>query len=360
MNRSVLLLAPSSGLGGGIERYADGIEASFRTSGVPCRRLDLRCSGRPAGLAGKIRFIDEVRRAVRSSGGPTRLVLAHRNLLPAVYAAARQRHYDGATVILHGHETWSAGRRRANRIMRRADVRVVAGSSFTAGAIGPVCRAGVLHPGIAADWYRMLVDAARPDRPPNGRFEIVTAFRLADWKSKGLPTVLEAIELLADQDVRLTVCGSGAVPAELRAALAARPWATLAPNLTDRELAERLGRADLFVLATRTRSGSRASGEGFGLALLEAQLAGTPVIAPAYGGSHDAFQHGLTGLAPADESPQALRAAMATMLRDDRLRARMARDAAAWSRTRFDPAHYADHLVRTLLCDPADVYGGDR
>ncbi|WP_051703848.1 glycosyltransferase family 4 protein [Glycomyces sp. NRRL B-16210] len=356
MNRTVLLLAPSRGLGGGIERYASGIEASLRAVGIDYRRMDLREPGLPGGTTAKIRFLGRARQAIRSSRAPTRLVLAHRNLLPVVYAAARQPRYDGTTVILHGHETWSDQRRRANRIMRRPDVHVVAGSSFTAGALAPVCRAGVLHPGIAADWYRTLVDASRPERDSADRFELVTAFRLADWKRKGLPTLLEAVERLGDPRIRLTVCGTGQVPPELRDALAARPWATLAPNLTERELAARLARADLFVLATRTRSGTGASGEGFGLALLEAQLAGTPVIAPAYGGSHDAFQHGLTGLAPVDESPRALGSAIATLLHDDRLRTRMAAAATAWARERFDPGHYAGHLVRTLLGD--DTFGG--
>ncbi|WP_168801788.1 glycosyltransferase family 4 protein [Glycomyces buryatensis] len=360
MKRTVLLVAPSRGLGGGIERYAAAIEATLQTSGIACRRMDLRAPDRLGGLTSKARFLGEVGRAVRSSSTPTRLVLAHRNLLPVVYPAARQRHYEGTTVILHGHETWSDQRRRACRIMRRADVRVVAGSSFTAGAIAPVCRAGVLHPGIAADWYRTLVDAARPERAHTGRFDLVTAFRLGDWKSKGLPTLLEALELLGDDRVQLTVCGTGEVPSDLRDALAARPWATLAPNLTDGELAERLGRADLFVLATRTRSGASASGEGFGLAMLEAQLAGTPVVAPAYGGSHDAFQQGFTGLSPVDESPQALRSAIATILDDDRLRSRMARAAAAWSRNRFDPAHYSEQLIRTLLGNCNDKIGDYR
>jgi glycosyltransferase involved in cell wall biosynthesis len=360
MKHAVLIVAPSRGLGGGIERYSAAIEATLQSDGIHCRRMDLRAPERPGGLASKARFLSEVGRAVRSSGTPTRLVVTHRNLLPVVYPAARQRHYAGTTVILHGHETWSDQRRRASRIMRRADVRVVAGSSFTAGAIAPVCRASVLHPGIAADWYRTLVSAARSGRVRSGRFDLVTAFRLADWRSKGLPTLLEALELLGHDRVRLTVCGTGEVPPDLRDALAARPWAGLAPNLTDAELAERLAQADLFVLATRTRAGARASGEGFGLAMLEAQLAGTPVVAPAYGGGHDAFQHGLTGLSPVDESPRALRSAIATILDDDRLRTRMARAAATWSRDRFNPARYSEQLIRTLLGDCNDKIGVHR
>jgi hypothetical protein len=36
--------------------------------------------------------------------------------------------------------------------------------------------------------------------------------------------------------------------------------------------------------------------------LIEAQVAGTPVIVPAYGGSSSAYVEGMTGAAPTDES----------------------------------------------------------
>ena len=78
------------------------------------------------------------------------------------------------------------------------------------------------------------------------------------------------------------------------------------PGLSDRELARQLAGADLFVLATRSRGGRHTSGEGFGLVLLEAQVAGTPVVAPAHGGSHDAYIEGITGLAPMDETAGSL------------------------------------------------------
>lgn len=353
MISNALLLSPSHGLGGGIERYTSTIEASLDACGIPFRRLNLRDNDRPASVFTKLGFMRTVTRAVSACKDPTQLILAHRNLLPVIYPAALQGGYAGATVILHGDETWSARRRRASLALRRPDVRVVAGSGFTAGALAPICRANILHPGVPADWYRMLVDAGVQHQVSNPQFDVVTAFRLGDWRNKGLPTIIDAVELLGDKQIRLTICGSGQVPAELRDELSARPWCTVEPNLTDQALAKRLARADLFVLATRTRSGARACGEGFGLALLEAQLTGTPVIAPAYGGSCDAFQHGVTGLSPMDETPQALCAVMRKLRYDDECRSRMARAAAAWSQANFDPAGYAGHVVQTLL-------GGDR
>jgi glycosyltransferase involved in cell wall biosynthesis len=368
----VLLLAPSRGLGGGIERYVATIEDAFARQAVGYRRFDLRRPGGPGGPRRKLGFVREVSGAVRAAPGPVRLVLAHRNLLPVVPVAARQRNFAAATVIFHGSEIWSGRRSRGARVMSRPDVRVVAASSFSAGALAGICPAAVLHPGVPAGWYRQLVAAGERARPGGGEVALVTAFRLASWRSKGLETVLRAIQLLdrdrdrdRDRDlnrnrVRLTVCGAGPVPPELAAVAARYPWCRVRPDLTDQELAGQLAGADLFVLGTRTRSGPAASGEGFGLVLLEAQLAGTPVIAPAYGGSHDAYQPGVTGLAPPDESPEALAAVLSTMLRDGVRRDRMARAAAAWSRGRFEPASYSEHLVERLLgpAQPARENGG--
>ena len=61
------------------------------------------------------------------------------------------------------------------------------------------------------------------------------------------------------------------------------PFCTFRGQLTDQELADELAAADIFVLATRTRSGRNAYGESFGLVLLEAQVAGTVVVGPAFG-----------------------------------------------------------------------------
>ena len=78
--------------------------------------------------------------------------------------------------------------------------------------------------------------------------------------------------------------------------------------------AAELAAADLFILATRTRRGRRACGEGFGLVLLEAQAAGTPVVGPAYGGSRDAYMESVTGVAPVGESAEALAVVLGDLL----------------------------------------------
>lgn len=344
-----LLLTPSRGLGGGIERYVETLEWAFATSGVSHQRVDLRGSG-PAAHA---RLVAAAHQRLRAAAGPVRLVLAHRALLPAAAVLARRRQVTGTSVICHGSDVWDTRLHPRRQLelhrMCQPGVRVVGVSSFTAGALAAHTPAAVLPPGLSAAWFQALVRAADTARPPEPGIRLVTAFRLGDWRDKGLPELLAAVAGLGRADVSLAVCGSGAPPAELLRLVGRHPFCTLRVGLTDHELAAELAGADLFVLATRTRPGRGACGEGFGLVLLEAQVAGTPVIAPAYGGSHDAFMNGVTGLAPADETAAALSAVLRKLLRDPAVLGPMGKVAADWARECHSPERYAARAVATLL-----------
>ena len=166
---------------------------------------------------------------------------------------------------------------------------------------------------------------------------------------KGLPQLIAAVTALGRPDVCLTICGSGDPPADLLRLVSEHSWCTVRPGLSDDDLARELAAADLFVLATQTRSGRSAVGEGFGLVLLEAQAAGTPVIAPAYGGSREAYVEGVTGVAPADESAEALTRTLHDLLKDPARLAWMGGHAAQWTRQAFAPERYAQLAVRRLL-----------
>jgi glycosyltransferase involved in cell wall biosynthesis len=243
--------------------------------------------------------------------------------------------------------------------MSRHDVRLVAVSSFTAGALLPRGLATILPPGLSRAWFGELARAA--DRVAGGREAaatdaaersgpgVMTAFRLAEWRDKGLPQLTDALAALGRGDVRLTVCGSGAPPADLVAHVRRYPWCTLRPGLNDAELAARFAQASLFVLATRTRPGRHPSGEGFGLVLLEAQVAGTPVVGPAHGGSPGAYLDGITGETPRDESAPALARVLDGLLARPARLAQMGARGAQWARTRFRPDRYAALAVERLL-----------
>ncbi|MGH3401403.1 MAG: glycosyltransferase family 4 protein [Streptosporangiaceae bacterium] len=353
----VILLAPSAGLGGGIERYVETLEWAFAAKDRNCERISLGCPGPPSHL----RMVAAGRAVLRAHRANVRIVAAHRSLLPAASLLARDARADGITVVCHGNDVWGsrhlARSGLENLLMGRPGVRMVAVSSFTAGALWRAAPAAVLTPGLSGGWFQALVDAAgsyppaASDRSRAGEdpIRVVTAFRLSQWRDKGLPELMRAVRALERPEIRVTVCGSGAVPDELQRFAGVRPGCTIRPNLPDRELARELAAADLFVLATRTRRGTHPSGEGFGLVLLEAQVAGTAVVGPAFGGSSDAYLDGVTGATPADESAEALTRTLAGLLDDPWRLAQMGKQAAEWARGYFAPELYASRVLARLL-----------
>jgi len=350
MTGRVLLLSPSRGLGGGIERYVQALEWAFAVEGIACQRLDLIGPRTRA----HVRLLARGRAILRADQEPTRLVVAHRALLPVAALLARDSAAFGVSVLCHGSEIWGSRwrprRSLERRLMRGPGVRVVAASNFTAGALLRDCRATVLPPALSREWFDTLVAAAAAGgHSPGPGIRLATAFRLAEWRSKGLPQLVAAVTALGRPDVCLTICGSGDPPADLLRLVSEYSWCTVRSALSDNDLAHELAAADLFVLATQTRSGRAAVGEGFGLVLLEAQATGTPVIAPAYGGSREAYIEGVTGVAPADESAEALTRTLHDLLKDPARLQWMAGQAAQWAKQAFAPEYHARLAVRRLL-----------
>ncbi len=344
-----MILAPSHSRGGGIERYAETLEWAFGIQGVACNRFDLRRSG----VGAHADLLSRSRAALRESDEPTRIVAMHRALLPIATLLARDSVVSGISVLCHGNDVWSSGLRARSHLeaalMRRRDVRVVTASSFTSGALSRTCSSSVLPPGLSGSWFNVLLNASNRQKPARSGIRLVTAFRLSDWRQKGLPQLLEAVATLGIDDMQLTVCGAGKPSTDLQGLVGQYPWCILRPGLADAGLASELADADLFVLATRTRCGRRPSGEGFGLVLLEAQVAGTAVVAPAFGGSHDAFLHNVTGLSPSDETSVALAALLGDLVRDRARLEQMGKQAAEWARSYFLPEHYAARATACLL-----------
>jgi phosphatidyl-myo-inositol dimannoside synthase len=344
----VLLLTPSSGLGGGIERYVETLEWAIAAQGVACQRLDLSQAGIQAHKA----MLASGRELLRASSEPVRLVAGHPALLPVATLLARESTVCSTWVLCYGDDIWSAGlhpRRMIERsLMRKRKVHVVAISGFTAGAVGVDCHATILPPALSQEWFDTLVASASSTVPTPG-FKLATAFRLPAWREKGLPQLIDAVSAMDRSDIQLTICGSGDPPQDLLRLLEDYSWCNLQAGRADDELARQLAAADVFVLATRTRRGRRASGEGFGLVLLEAQIAGTAVIAPAHGGSSDAYVEGVTGVAPADESSESLARVLDELLRDPARLAWMGKRAADWAREAFAPERYAQLVARRLL-----------
>jgi phosphatidyl-myo-inositol dimannoside synthase len=304
-------------------------------------------------MLGHAKMLADVKAQLLASDLPVRIIVGHRALLPAAIMASRNKNIHGITLICHGHEVWPGKTHPRkfieSRLMRRKNVRLVAVSSYTAGAISPLGNATLLPPGLARNWFDALVAAADKAQRPESEFRLVTAFRLSSWRQKGLPEIVAAISSLDRHDISLKICGSGDPPPGLVDLIAAHKWCTLQSSISDSELALELARADLFILATRTTTGDRSSGEGFGMVLLEAQVAATPVVAPAHGGSSDAYLAGLTGVAPVDETADSLALELSAMISDREGLVRMGKYARDWARNEYLPESYSCEVVKKLL-----------
>jgi phosphatidylinositol alpha-1,6-mannosyltransferase len=346
--KHVLLLTPSRGLGGGIERYLTTLEWAIVAQGASCERVDLG----GAGFRAHAVMFAHAKALLRASSEPIRLVVGHLALLPVATLLAREPTVCGIWVLCYGEDIWSARlrpRRMLERsLVRRRNVHAVAISGFTAGILGVDCHATILPPALSQKWFDTLVASASSTRPSPG-FQLATAFRLEAWQAKGLPQLIHAVAAMGRNDIHLTICGSGNPPSDLLRLLDDHSWCTLRVGLTDGELAQQLATADVFVLATRTNGGRHSAGEGFGLVLLEAQVAGTAVIAPAHGGSSDAYVEGVTGVAPTNETAEALGRVLDELLRNPARVAWMGKCAADWAREAFAPERYAELVARRLL-----------
>jgi glycosyltransferase involved in cell wall biosynthesis len=134
-----------------------------------------------------------------------------------------------------------------------------------------------------------------------------------------------ALGRLRDIPWRLVVAGDGAARAEVEAALAAAiPGRTVFLGaLALKEVAAAYAAADLCVWP--------AVNEAYGMAMLEAQAAGVPVVSCAARGVPDVVEHGRTGLlAPAGDE-QALAGLVRELLLDADKRSRLSAAAVAFA-----------------------------
>ncbi len=175
----------------------------------------------------------------------------------------------------------------------------------------------------------------RPAAVPGDRRVVATVAR--PHPEKGLDVLLAAVDLLPD-DVALRVVGTepGALAVPDRVELLGRqpdPLATL---------------ADAWVYAQPSRS------ESYGLALAEARAIGLPVVATDVPGLREQVDPGHDGLLVPPEDPVALATALARLLDDRDLAARLgaaARDTALAGPTEAD--HAAAWAARYHALTPA-------
>jgi phosphatidylinositol alpha-1,6-mannosyltransferase len=201
----------------------------------------------------------------------------------------------------------------------------------------------VVHPGVDAQLFAapadLLASAERDDArlaQEAGRPQLLTLARLVP--RKGIDTVIAALPAIAraHPGVRYRVVGEGPDRARLTALAAqhgVEARVELAGAAARSELPAIYGAADLFVLASREDPQS-GDAEGFGIVLLEAQAAGTAVVAAQSGGMPDALLQGKTGALVPPDDPAALAEVINELLADRARLRTMGEAARAYARTR--------------------------
>lgn len=356
--RHVLALLPSWGVGGGIEAYCAAVFEALESLEVPTSNVALLDANGDLGLLRKLRFTitacvtaRRLRRELHS------ILVCH----PGLTLVGMLAGIVGTTsrtsikVLFYGQDVWAVPA-PLQWLIRITRLGLVTISNFSAAGLLAIGVSTLLRPGIPREAYNAYtaIGCDRGSRTSAG-VRIISTFRLIDAEAKGAYVLIEAVERvranLPETPVCLVIAGSAPVPVALRKRAASCPWIELVVSPRLEELAELYRTADVFVLATQpvalgTRSGF--VGEGFGLVLVEAQLAGLPVVAPRIGGSTEAFLPGVTGTMPFDHTPEALETVLTQLVQFAHTRQRLGGNAYEWARREFDPNAYRFRVGQAL------------
>jgi glycosyltransferase involved in cell wall biosynthesis len=163
----------------------------------------------------------------------------------------------------------------------------------------------------------------------------------ADVKLLSYRLLAAALREADDLNWQLLIVGDGEARDEVAALMASfSDRVRLVGGLSPTALPEIYAAADLYVWPS--------CNEAYGMALLEAQAAGVPVVAGAEGGVPDIVVDGETGLLTAPRQPAAFAAAVRSLLTDPARRRAMGRAAQAEVLARHDAATARERLADAL------------
>jgi phosphatidylinositol alpha-mannosyltransferase len=173
---------------------------------------------------------------------------------------------------------------------------------------------------------------------------------------KGLIELLKAYRILRKTgcDCRLLVVGQGPLTREARRYVATRRLGGVEflGRVSDAEKAQLFRSADVYVSPA-------TGGESFGIVLLEAMAAGTPIVASDIHGYKGVVRRGREALLVEPREPKQIAAAIARLLNDDTLRAEMGRNGVAraqefsWERVTAKVDEFYGVVVRRLAAHDA-------
>lgn len=187
---------------------------------------------------------------------------------------------------------------------------------------------------------------AAPPAPQPGHLVTVAMMRPGD-KAESYRRLASLLALLPKAiDWHLSVAGDGPLRAEVQAMFQGLPVRFLGQLAPD-AIAALLARGSVYLWP--------GCGEAYGLAYLEAQAAGLPVVAQAVAGVPEVVTDGQTGFLTPEGDDAAAAAAVTRLLTDAALRQRLgqaARDRVARRHTLDAAAQALDHLLRPLMEKP--------
>jgi glycosyltransferase involved in cell wall biosynthesis len=203
-------------------------------------------------------------------------------------------------LIIHGYEAWTpSSHRLSNMLVKRIDAFIAvsrySAERFVQWSGVPAARGFILPNCVDLDRFQ----PGERDQELVNRYGVrsaivmLTVARLVTGERyKGVDEVIDVMPRLLRQwpDLRYFVVGDGSDRARLEAkarALGLSGHVIFAGRVTEAEKVAHYNLADVYVMPS--------SGEGFGIALIEAAACGVPVVGSSTDGSRDALLDGQLG-----------------------------------------------------------------
>lgn len=200
----------------------------------------------------------------------------------------------------------------------------------------PDARLEVIAPFIDSEPY-----LARIPTPERGRLVTVAMMRPGD-KLSSYVALAESLRLIEDLPWTLSIAGNGECRREVEQAFLSFDAGRIEwlGALSESEIVALLSRGEVFAWP--------GHGEAYGLAYLEAQAAGLPVVAEATAGVPEVVEHGRTGLLTPPGNVHAYAEAIRRLVTDGALRSRLGHEARLFATEERSIAGATDALHRIL------------
>jgi len=295
------------------------------------------------------RFLSQVRDALEAERFD--LLHFHEPFVPFLSPIVLRLSTSVNVATFHAYGGWSPAYEFGSRVLRGYAERLHGRIAVSAAARHFIDRYfpgdyKVIPNGVDVDRYRRAVPLARWQ---DGTRNILFVGR--HEPRKGLLELLKAFRILRKTgcECRLLVVGSGPQEREARRYVLTRRLrgVEFLGRVSDTEKAQLFRTADVYVSPATGR-------ESFGIVLLEAMAAGTPVVASDIHGYKGVVRRDREGLLVPPRKPKAIAAAIARLLADDELRARMGDDGReraeefSWPRVTAKVDEYYGFVIRRL------------